>query len=236
LGGGWVRYGTLVCCSPSSVKIKLMRYHTGTILLMNWLTERGYRMFSCYMMREIVGKPVFRIRISTGSGLNWVGGSGIRIWKAKWLTKMEKDSFKFWRVSFFQLKNICFWSSKSLVWIRIRIQIIYFYNRCRGSRSALIQIRIDPIDFGLLDPDPGTHWECGSGSRRAKKTHNYRKLRDFVFWSAGFSLLRIKGFFCSLDVLFGGLEICKLQLLSLRKSCNKHSLLIKSCPNLCHRY
>jgi hypothetical protein len=31
----------------------------------------------------------------------------------------------------------------------------------------LIRIR---IDFGRLDPD--LHWECGSGSRRAKITHN----------------------------------------------------------------
>ncbi len=35
LGGGGAELGTLVCCSPYSVKIKLMRYHTGTILLMN---------------------------------------------------------------------------------------------------------------------------------------------------------------------------------------------------------
>jgi hypothetical protein len=27
--------------------------------------------------------------------------------------------------------------------------------------------------FELLDPDP--HFECGSGSRRAKMTHKYRK-------------------------------------------------------------
>ncbi len=34
------------------------------------------------------------------------------------------------------------------------------------------------------------------------------KLRNFTFWSAG-SLLRAEGFFCSLDVLYGGLGIGK---------------------------
>ncbi len=42
-----------------------------------------------------------------------------------------------------------------------------------------------------------------SGSRRAKMTHKNRKrLIDFIFWCAGCSLLRAKGFSCSLDVLF----------------------------------
>ncbi len=37
-----------------------------------------------------------------------------------------------------------------------------------------------------------------------------------MFWSAGYSLLRAEGFFCSLDVLFGGLGINKL----IKKSLN----------------
>jgi hypothetical protein len=35
-----------------------------------------------------------------------------------------------------------------------------------------------------------------------------------MFWRAGFSLLRAEGFSCSLDVLYGGLGISKLQFLN----------------------
>jgi hypothetical protein len=45
-------------------------------------------------------------------------------------------------------------------------------------------------------------------------THKKRnKLRNLMFCSAGCSLLRAEGFFCSLDVLYGGLGIGKLQIL-----------------------
>ncbi len=37
-----------------------------------------------------------------------------------------------------------------------------------------------------------------------------KKSRNLMFWSAGCSLLRAEGFFCNLDVLYGGLEIEKL--------------------------
>ncbi len=44
-------------------------------------------------------------------------------------------------------------------------------------------------------------------------THkNRKKLRNSMFFSAG-CFLKAEGFFCSLDVLFGGLEIGKLQFL-----------------------
>jgi hypothetical protein len=42
---------------------------------------------------------------------------------------------------------------------------------------------------------------------------NREVLRNFMFCKAGCSLLGAKGFSCSLDVLFGGLRISKLQLL-----------------------
>ncbi len=52
----------------------------------------------------------------------------------------------------------------------------------------------------------------GSGSIRANMTHRIRKkLRNFLVWSAGCSLLRSEGFSCSLDVLYGGLGISILQ-------------------------
>jgi hypothetical protein len=46
--------------------------------------------------------------------------------------------------------------------------------------------------------------QSGSGTRRAKLTHKHRKkLINFMFWSAGGSLLRAKGVSGSLDVLYG---------------------------------
>jgi hypothetical protein len=50
-----------------------------------------------------------------------------------------------------------------------------------------------------LDPD-SIMW--------AKMTHKGRKkLRNFMFLCAGCSLLRAEGFFCGLDVIYGGLGI-----------------------------
>ncbi len=57
------------------------------------------------------------------------------------------------------------------------------------------------------------------------------KFRSFMFWSAGSSLLKTEGFFCSLDVLYGGLGICKLLFLIQIKiefffSCNFFQFLV----------
>jgi hypothetical protein len=53
-----------------------------------------------------------------------------------------------------------------------------------------------------VDPDS----ESGSGSRRVKMTHKSRKkLKDFMFSSVKWPLLRAEGFFSNLDVLYGGL-------------------------------
>jgi hypothetical protein len=52
------------------------------------------------------------------------------------------------------------------------------------------------------DPDPGGQ----------NITHeNRRKIRNFMVGCAECSLLRAEGFFCGLDVLYGGLGIGKLQ-------------------------
>jgi hypothetical protein len=40
--------------------------------------------------------------------------------------------------------------------------------------------------------------------------HNYQVSLKFMFWSVGWPLLRAEGFFCNLDVLYGGLGIGKL--------------------------
>jgi hypothetical protein len=61
---------------------------------------------------------------------------------------------------------------------------------------------LDPDSIRSVDPDPGGQ-KC--------PTEIEKKLRIFMFGSAGFSLLRAEGFSCSLDVLYGGLEISKLQ-------------------------
>jgi hypothetical protein len=57
----------------------------------------------------------------------------------------------------------------------------------------------------------------GSGSvfgiriQEGKNDHKYKKkIKNFMFISAGCSLLRAEGFFCNLDVLYGGLGIGKL--------------------------
>jgi hypothetical protein len=50
----------------------------------------------------------------------------------------------------------------------------------------------------------------GSGSRRAKITQEVDFFFKFMFSSVGWPLLRAEGFFCNLDVLYGGLGIGKL--------------------------
>ncbi len=72
--------------------------------------------------------------------------------------------------------------------IRIRI----------GSGFNQVRIRIwNP------DPDPGGQiWPTIIG-----------KIKNFMFWSAECSLLRAEGFFCSFDVLYGGLGTGKLYFL-----------------------
>jgi hypothetical protein len=62
----------------------------------------------------------------------------------------------------------------------------------------------DPDSIGSVDPDS----ESGSGSRRAKMTHKSRKkLKNLMFLSVGWPLLRAEGFFSNLDVLYRGLGI-----------------------------
>ncbi len=73
---------------------------------------------------------------------------------------------------------------------------------------AVLRIRIR-IHFGQVDPDP--HWEYGSGSRRAQITHKSEE--TLKFWSARCSRLRDEDSCWSLDVLYGGLGISKMQFL-----------------------
>jgi hypothetical protein len=64
------------------------------------------------------------------------------------------------------------------------------------------------LDSSIRPVDPYTDPDSESGSRRAKMTNKNRK--NFMFCSAGCTLLRPEGFFCSLDVLYEGAGIGKL--------------------------
>jgi len=72
--------------------------------------------------------------------------------------------------------------------------------RCHSELNLIV--------YSVSDPDPirsGFSKVRGSRSRRAEMTDKTRKkLRIFMFWSAGYSLLMAEGFSCSLDVLYGG--------------------------------
>ncbi len=84
----------------------------------------------------------------------------------------------------------------------LKFQLFYFQGCGSGTNP-------DPDSIGSVDPDS----ESGSGfvSRRAKNTHEWgKKLKNFMFWSVGWPLLRAEGFFSMLDVLNGGLGIGKL--------------------------
>ncbi len=86
------------------------------------------------------------------------------------------------------------------------------YHKPSSQSTARVLRVADPDSIGSVDPDPFP--EFGSGFRGAKMTHKSRKkLRNIMFWSARCSLWRAEGFFCNLDVLYGGLGIGKLQFL-----------------------
>ncbi len=73
---------------------------------------------------------------------------------------------------------------------RIRIRIGSVFNRASGSGSVFgIRIRIQ------------------------EGKNNPHKEKKFMFWSVGWPLLWAAGFFCNLDILYGGLGIGKLQFL-----------------------
>jgi hypothetical protein len=55
--------------------------------------------------------------------------------------------------------------------------LIHFYKLKDYPKLVFrIRIRMDPHSIGRLDPDP--HSECGSGSRRSKKSSNEEKIRS----------------------------------------------------------
>ncbi len=57
---------------------------------------------------------------------------------------------------------------------------------------------LDPDSIRSVDPDLG-------GKKITRIKYNF--FRNFTFRNAGCSILRAEGFFCNLDVLYGGLGI-----------------------------
>jgi hypothetical protein len=94
----------------------------------------------------------------------------------------------------------------SWIWNQIRNYALQIWNE-----KVLVPDRV--VD---LDPDPhgsALIWVAGSRYRRANINHKTRKkLRIFMFWSAGCSLLRTEGFSCSLGILYGGKLIKKIKI------------------------
>ncbi len=66
----------------------------------------------------------------------------------------------------------------------------------------------------------GFNRASGSGIRIQEGKNDPEKVEfffKFMFWSVGWPLLWAAGFFCNLDILYGGLGIGKLQFLIIKK-------------------
>ncbi len=91
-----------------------------------------------------------------------------------------------------------------------KLNLILFLNCWRNSHS-LIKISISDPEMiriqlsqwiRIRNPDPNPR-----GQKWPTKVEIFRK---FMFWSAGCSFLRAESFFCSLEILYGGLGIGNL--------------------------
>ncbi len=84
-------------------------------------------------------------------------------------------------------------------------QILYSTYGNVSSPASPITLNAESAATSVSDPDPLVRSvDPGSGTRRVK---------IHVFKSAGYSLWRAEGSSFSLDVLYGGLGICKFQYL-----------------------
>ncbi len=92
-------------------------------------------------------------------------------------------------------------------WIRIK-EFKYF-----SPKKLFLSYRKYDAGCSSQIPDPGVKKapDPGSGSATLQKwPTKVEKIKKFHVWNAGCSLLRAEGFFCNLDVLYGGLGIGKL--------------------------
>ncbi len=70
-------------------------------------------------------------------------------------------------------------------------------------RKITSVVDLDPDSDSVGSLDPGS--DSRSGSKRVNMAQKNRiQLINFIFWSAGCSLLRAEDFSCSVDVLYGG--------------------------------
>jgi hypothetical protein len=103
----------------------------------------------------------------------------------------------------------CFLLAKLLVLLHAVLPLhLRAVSGILSDKSCKIYSRVadqDPDSIGSVDPDPES--ESGSWSRRAKMTHKSRQKFVKVHVSVGWPLLRAEGFFCNLDILYGGLGI-----------------------------
>ncbi len=119
-------------------------------------------------------------------------------WRAVRVTSTSTTS-RYYKILLFASIFTYFFPRHSVIFLyigsgfRIRIRIGSLFNQVSGSGSgSLFGIWIG-INGGKNDP------------QKLKK-----KKKNFMFWSAGCSLLRAEGFFCNLDVLYEGTGIGKL--------------------------
>ncbi len=90
-------------------------------------------------------------------------------------------------------------SSCSLVRFRFTTSAVNTAKNCTNFRPPGDWKTIT-VGGSVVDPDPCPDSHSGSGFEpwRAKMTHkNRKKFLNFIFWSAGCSLLRAEGFSCS---------------------------------------
>ncbi len=113
---------------------------------------------------------------------------------------------------------------------RLAAYILSWCRRQAGSISCIF-LEIFLCEFAVLT-------RCGSGFNgvpgsvsgswfairiQIQEGKNRKKLGNFMFWSAGCAVLRAEGFSCSLDVLYRGLGISKLQFWMIKKRKNNFS-------------
>ncbi len=140
--------------------------------------------------------------------VSWSGPQG-RL-RVSWGMRGTKRRFTFMSPSACRRRSVS-WSRSKFRIFRHLIPNIKLVLSSERERDMLVyrkyweeeKLTSDSVQLILpcrvSDPDP--YSESGSRSRRAKMTHKSRKkLRNFMFWSAGCSLLRAEGFFCNLDV------------------------------------
>ncbi len=134
-------------------------------------------------------------------------------WTHGYQTQQEQTSATRWCPNHLISCTTCSSPTPTSTSISRRIGAQPSWISATGKRTTSKLISFEQC-FGSGSKSVDTDSESGSGSRRAKMTHkNGEKLRKFIFWSDGCSLLRAEGFFFSLDVLYRGLGIGKLQFL-----------------------